>query len=74
MMQDIYSKTQFVQTLTHILTSVETIKYVSKATQLHEKILYCKIHLTLFLAKSIIASKNRAKQNSDKEVATLGFT
>ena len=36
-------------------------KYVSKATQLHDKILYFKIHLSLFLAKSIIASKNRPK-------------
>lgn len=46
-------------THTHILTPVETNKIVSKATQLHDKISFFKIHLSLFLAKSIIPSKNR---------------
>ena len=42
-------------TRTHTDASRE---YVSKATQLHDKISYFKIHLSLFLARSTIASKN----------------
>ena len=59
----IYSNTQqFVQTLAHTYwRQSRQTKYVSKTTQLHDKILYFKIHLSLFLAKSIIASKNRPK-------------
>ena len=59
----IYSNTQqFVQTLAHTYwRQSRQTKYVSKTTQLHDKILYFKIHLSLFLAKSIIVSKNRPK-------------
>ena len=54
----ILKNTIVADTRTRILTSGET-KYVSKATQLHKEISYFKIHLSLFLAKSITASNQR---------------